>query len=160
MSELYENLLDFVISIIALLKVFLKLPQPLHNLTKKDQPWQWTTLEQHAFDTLKQMICLSPILIHADPEEKFQMETSASNYAYGAIPSQKGKDQKLHPVAFYLKSMSPAEWNYSISDRKALPIVKQLQHWRHWLEHTEHPVTIITDHHNLEYFRNPQALNW
>jgi hypothetical protein len=112
-------------------------------------------LEQHAFDTLKQMICLSPILIHANPEQKCQMETDASNYTYGAILSQKGKDQKLHPVIFYLKSMSPVEWNYSISDKEAIPIVKGLQHWRHWLECKEHLVTIITDHHNLEYFRTP-----
>jgi hypothetical protein len=106
------------------------------------------------------MICLSPILIHANPEQKFQMETDASNYAYGAILSQKGKNQKLHPVAFYSKSMSPAEQNYSISDKEALPIVKGLQHWRHCLECMEHLVMIITDHHNLEYFRTPQALNW
>jgi hypothetical protein len=137
------------------IKGFSEIAQPLHDLMKKDQPWKWTAVEQHAFETLKQMICLSPILIHADPMEKFQMETDASNYTYEAILSQKGKDQKLHPVAFYLKSMSPAERNYSISDKEALPIVKGLQHWRHWLECTEQPVTIITDHRNLEYFRTP-----
>jgi hypothetical protein len=73
--------------------------------------------------------------------------------------SQKGKEQQFHLVAFYSKSMSPAEQNYSISDKEALPIVKGLQHWRHWLERTKQPVTIVTDHRNLEYFQTPQALN-
>ena len=30
---------------------------------------------------------------------------------------------------------------------------------RHWLEGTKEPVRIITDHRNLEYFKNPHPLN-
>jgi len=83
------------------------------------------------------------------------METDASNYAYGTILSQKANDQKLHLVAFFSKSMNPAECNYSILDKEALPIVKGLQHWCHWLEHTPEPICIITDHRNLKYFKTP-----
>jgi CRISPR/Cas system CMR-associated protein Cmr5 small subunit len=83
------------------------------------------------------------------------METDTSNYAYGAILSQKADDGMYHPVAFFSKSMNPAEQNYRISDKEALAIIKALQHWHHWLENTEEPVEIITDHQNLEYFKNP-----
>ena len=99
------------------IRSFSEIARPLHDLTKKDQAWQWTELEQHAFQTLKDMICELLVLIHADPAKKFQMETDASNYAYGAILSQRAKDKKHHLVAFYLKSMTPAEWNYGISDK-------------------------------------------
>jgi hypothetical protein len=51
--------------------------------------------------------------------------------------------------------MTPAKRNYGISDKEALPILKGLQFWRHWLEGTKEPVRIITDHRNLEYFKNP-----
>ena len=141
------------------IKSFSEIARPLHDLTKKDHKWDWTPNCQHAFETLKEMVCQSPILIHADPTKRFQMETDASNYAYGAILSQKADDQKLHPVAFFSKSMNPAERNYGISDKEALPIVKGLQHWRHWLEHTPEPIRIITDHRNLEYFKTPRFLN-
>jgi len=88
------------------------------------------------------------------------METNASNYAYGAILSQKGTiDLKYHPIAFYSRSMNPAKWNYGISDKEALAIVKALQHWQHLLEGTEIPIEIITDHKNLEYFSRPRILN-
>jgi hypothetical protein len=102
--------------------------------------------EQYAFETLKRMICKSPVLIHADPMKKFQMETDASSYTYGAVLSQKADDGKHHPIAFYSKSMNPAERNYGISDKVALAIIKALQHWRHWLEGTKEPICIITDH--------------
>ena len=141
------------------IKSFSEIAQPLHDLTKVGQQWQWTDTKQHAFDTLKRMVCESPVLIHADPEKRFQMETDASSYAYGAILSQKATDNKHHPVAFYSKSMTLAERNYGIGDKEALPIVKGLQYWRHWLEGTKEPVRIITDHRNLEYFKDPQPLN-
>jgi len=115
--------------------------------------------EQYAFNTLKEMICQSPVLIHMDPTKKFQMEMDASNYAYGAVLSQKSEDQQFHPVAFYLKSMNPVEQNYGILDKEALPIVKGLQYWCHWLERTKEPVCIITNHHNLKYFKAPCFLN-
>jgi len=141
------------------IKSFSEIARPLHDLTKVGKLWQWTEIEQFAFDTLKRMVCESPVLIHADPDKKFQMETDASSYAYGAVLSQKAADKKHHPVAFYSKSMTPAERNYGISDKEALPIIKGLQFWRHWLEGTPEPVRIITDHRNLEYFKNPRALN-
>jgi len=88
------------------------------------------------------------------------VETNASNYAYGAILSQKGKeDQKQHLVAFFSKSMNPAERNYGISDKEALAIVKALQHWQHWLEGSKIPIETLTDHKNLEYFSKPRILN-
>ena len=76
-------------------KNFAEVARPLHDLTKQDQKWEWTHRHQHAFQTLKDIICASPVLIHADPNERFRVETDASNYAYGAVLSQKSKgDQK------------------------------------------------------------------
>src|SRR5258706_1698259 len=141
-------------------KNFAEVARPLHDLTKQDNKWEWGPRQQFAFQTLKDIICAAPVLIHPDPDERFRVETDASNYAYGAVLSQKGKeDQKQHPVAFFSKSMTPAERNYSIADKETLAIVKSLQHWRHWLEGTKLPIEILTDHKNLEYFTKPQILN-
>src|SRR5882757_1562386 len=85
------------------IKSFAEIARPLHDLTKVGQRWQWTDKEQHAFDMLKQMICKLPILMHADATKKFQVETNASSYAYGAVLLQKADDRKYHPVAFYSK---------------------------------------------------------
>jgi len=57
------------------------------------------------------------------------METDALDFAYGAVLSQRAEDSYYHPIAFFSKSMNPAERNYGISNKEALPIVKGLIHW-------------------------------
>ena len=64
----------------------------LHNLFQKDHKWQWTENEQTAFEILKWRVSQAPVLVHADPDRQFRMETDASNYAYGAVLSQKQAD--------------------------------------------------------------------
>ena len=34
-----------------------------------------------------------------------------------------------------------------------------LDHWQHYLQGTEHPVTLLTDYKNLTYFCQPQKLS-
>ena len=70
-----------------------------------------------------------------------------------------GVDGKLHPVAFYSRKFSAAEINYEIHDKELLAIVDSFQEWRHFLEGAAHPVTIYTDHKNLEYFMSARVLN-
>jgi hypothetical protein len=131
------------------LKNFSIVTRPLHDLDKKGIKWEWTKLQQQAFDQLKDLILSEPCLAHAKPERPFRMETDASGYAYGAALSQKQDDGKFHPVGFMSKSMAPAERNYDAYNREALGIVKPLQHWRYWLQGTKEPTEIITDHKNL-----------
>jgi hypothetical protein len=141
------------------IKGFAEVARPLHDLTWLDHKWQWGPLQQGSFQKLKDTIASTPVLIHANPDKPFCIETDASAYAYGAVLSQKSQDSQYHLVGFFSKSMTPPERNYGISDREALAVVRALQHWRHWLEGTRIPVEIITDHCNLEYFTKPKVLN-
>ena len=52
-----------------------------------------------------------------------------------------------------------AEHNYDIYDKEMLAIIRALEQWRHYLEGAKHPVQILTDHKNLEYFMTTQKLN-
>jgi len=53
----------------------------------------------------------------------FQIESDTSKYATGAVLSQLDSNGDRHPVAFYSKTFSPAEWNYDIHDRELLAII-------------------------------------
>lgn len=131
----------------------------LTKLTRKDIPFAWRQEQQRAFDTLKERFTTAPILVTFDPERPITVETDASDYAIGACLSQPDDNGKLHPVAFYSRSMSPAELNYDIHDKELLAIVAAFKQWKVYLEGPKHQVSILTDHKNLIYFTSTKVLN-
>jgi len=105
-------------------------------------------------------VTTAPVLVSPQDSEPFCIETDSSDFASGAILSQRlPREEKWHPVAFYSKSLSPVERNYEIHDKEMLAIIRVLEEWRHFLEGARHPVEIWTDHKNLEYFMTAKKLN-
>jgi hypothetical protein len=136
---------------------FTTLARPLHDLTKKDVPWQWHPEQQKAFDALKQKFCEEPILKVYDLELPTCVEVDASGFATGGILSQEGEDSLWHPVAYRSDSMSKEERNYEIYDREMLGLIRALEDWRHFLEGIDFEV--ITDHKNMEWWSMMRDLN-
>ena len=132
---------------------FSHVASPLHHLTKKAEPWQWTETEEAAFRALKLLIMSAPVLILPDQNAHFRLETNASGYVTGAILSQLRDDRKWHPISFTLKSLSPVECNYAIYDKELLSVIRGLEEWRHILEGTKHTIEILNDHRNLKIGR-------
>jgi hypothetical protein len=94
------------------IKGFADIARPLHKLTGA-VPWVWSKEQEEAFKGLKKALTTAPILIMPDEDEPFRIETDASDYAIGAVLSQKSLDDNLwHPVEFFSRAMSPAERNY------------------------------------------------
>ncbi|QRW10290.1 Retrotransposable element Tf2 protein [Ceratobasidium sp. AG-Ba] len=138
---------------------FSKIARPLHNLTKKDTKFEWTQECQQAFEEIKKRVSQDPVLIHPNPDKPFILETDASGIAIGAILSQRGEDGYLHPVAYLSKSYNNAQRNYDTANKELLAIVESLKHWRIYLEGTILPVTVFTDHRNLERWKNAETFN-
>ncbi|QRW23230.1 Retrotransposable element Tf2 protein [Rhizoctonia solani] len=132
---------------------------PLHNLTRKETPWSWGNLEEAAFQELKILVTKLPVLIHSNPGLPYYLETDASGVAMGAILSQQGPDNQLHPIAYMSKSFSGAEGNYNTHDKELLAIIKALEEWRIFLEATDKPIQVFTDHRNLEYWMQARTFN-
>jgi hypothetical protein len=83
----------------------------------------------------------------------------------GAILSQEGETnpqtKKLiqHPIAYYSFTFILAERNYDIYERELLAVLKSLENWGPHLAATETPVTVLTDHANLTFWKNPRKVN-
>ena len=141
------------------IKDFAKIAHPLHDLTKKDTPWRWDLQEQDAFDRLKKAFTSEPVLVMWTPDSETRVETDASGAATGGALLQKKEDGLWHPVAYRSESMTEAERNYEIYDRKMLAVIEGLKDWRNFLEGLPDPFEIITDHSNLEFWRTAQDLS-
>ena len=137
---------------------FSRVIRPLTRLVKKGVAWTWGDDQQAAFDELKARFSSAPVLAMPDLTRPFVVECDASDFATGAVLSQKGADDLLHPVAFYSKSLNDAERNYEIHDKELLAIIRALDEWRHYLEGAEHKLDIVSDHKNLLYFSDARRL--
>ena len=137
---------------------FSKSIRPLVNLTKKDTPFVWNEAYTKSFEDLKKRVTTASVLRHFDPKRQAILETDSSNYVLRGILSQYDGDEILHPVAFYSKSMIPAECNYHIYDKELLAIIRCFEHWRPELECTELPIQVFTDHQALKTFMENKEL--
>ncbi|KAB5587857.1 Retrotransposable element Tf2 [Ceratobasidium theobromae] len=138
---------------------FSSLARPLTYLTQKNQPWTWGEAQQAAFNAIKAEISKEPTLAHPNENKHYFLETDASGTAMGAVLSQWGEDGRLHPVAFMSSSFSSAEMNYDTHDKELQAIVQAFEDWRIFLEGTEQPVTVFTDHRNLECWKTARTIN-
>jgi transposase InsO family protein len=130
----------------------------LTKLTRKHSTFVFDEICRKAFDELKARLASAPLLYHFDSERQSMLETDASDAVVAGVFSQLGPDGDWHPVAYFSKTMLPAECNYSIHDKEMLAIVRSFEQWRAELEGTPVPIQIFSDHKALEYFMTTKAL--
>ena len=138
---------------------FSAITRPLIDLTKKGVPFNWGKEQDEAFIKLKEMFLSTPVIKMPDMTKPFFIMTDTSLTASGGILMQKDSNGDLHPCAYHSATFSPVERNYNIYDRELLAVIQALKEWRHYLTGIEHPVTVIMDHKNLGYFKQPQNLS-
>ena len=132
---------------------------PMTRLTRKNIGWLWSDDCQSAFDSLKSAFTSAPILSHYIPGAPLIVETDASDYAVAAILSTVASDGEVHPIAFHSRMLGTSELNYDTHDKELLAIFEAFTTWRHYLEGSETPVDVVTDHKNLEYFSTVRLLS-
>ncbi|QRV96825.1 Retrotransposable element Tf2 protein [Ceratobasidium sp. AG-Ba] len=138
---------------------FSRIARPLHELTEKETKFEWSQECQQAFEEIKKRGYENPMLIHPDSDKPFILKTDALGVAIGAILSQQGEDGYLHPIAYLSKSYNDAQRNCDTANKELLAIVESLKHWRIYLEGTILPITVFTDHRNLEQWKNAETFN-
>jgi hypothetical protein len=132
---------------------------PITRLTRKNTRFVWTEECSRSFESLKQVFTTAPVLWHFNYDREIIVETDASDYVSAGVLSQYDDDGILHPVAFFSKKHSPAEYNYEIYDKELMVIVRAFEEWRPELEGVLHPIQVLSDHKNLEYFMLTKLLN-
>ena len=104
-------------------KGYAEIVRPLTKLTKKDEPFIWTDECTQAIRKLKQIVSSDPVLKRLDHDRPFTLECDASQYALGAVLSQRNDKEKLQPMGYYSKTLIPAERNYDVYDQELLALV-------------------------------------
>ena len=140
-----------------------KIGRPLHNLTKKNQPFVWGKLQQKAFDELKKQLTKAPVLAYPNLQKEFQVYIDASYLGLGGILGQQDDDGKDHVVAYISRMLNKHELQYRATELECLGLWWAITQWHHYLYGNE--FTVYTDHHALIYaqkkgFNSRKFNNW
>lgn len=120
-----------------------ELAAPLYKLLKKDVDWHWNSECKKSFVSLKRELTNLPELAYPDSNLPYDMHCDASNVALGIVLVQGGR-----PVAYASRTLSPAEKNYSTTERECLAVFWGLVYMHCYV----HGATLVihTDHAALK----------
>jgi hypothetical protein len=128
-------------------------------LTKKTNLFLLAGQTAAGFQALKHAFTTALILQHFDTEKHIIFETDSSDYVSARIYSQYDNKGKLHPVPFYSWKITQAECNSERYDMELLAVIRTFEEWSTDLDGAAHPISVISDNENLEYFMSTKELN-
>lgn len=137
-------------------KDYAKIASPLNNLLKQGVDWTWGEKEEHAFQTLKETLTVSPVVATPDFSKEFTIETDASLLGLGACLTQ-WIDGKQRVIAFASRSLNKTERWWSATELECLAALFGITKFRRYVEGGR--FTLITDHACLKWLhsmKNPK----
>lgn len=122
---------------------------PLYEVVKilQNKPCKsefiWSEICEENFIKSKSVLANVTLLAYPIEDCQFNLMVDASNVAIGAA-LQQFDGEKMQPIAFFSKKLSPAEQKYATFDRELLAIYLAIKHFRYFLEGRE--FIVFTDH--------------
>jgi len=134
---------------------FSQIAAPLYALTG-NVDFIWTDKCDHAFEDLKKLISIAPILRGPNWDLSFQISSYASDTAIGAVLGQE-EDKNPYAIYYISKNLSPTELNYTMIEKEFLVVIHAVNKFRHYI--TGYPVVLYTDHSTIKYLANKPITN-
>jgi len=132
-----------------------KIATSLHELTRRNEKFEWTEERDQAFETLKKKIVTAPILAMSQDSQDFTLDVDASNWAVEAVLPQE-QDGLLRVISYASKTFRAAEQRYCITRKELAGMMFGLKHYRQYL--LGRKFSICTDHATLSYLLTAKDL--
>ncbi|GKD64001.1 putative reverse transcriptase domain-containing protein [Tanacetum coccineum] len=109
---------------------FSKISKSLTILTQKNKKYIWGDEQEMAFQTLKDKLCNTHVLVLPNGPEDFMIYCDASCQGLGCMLMQKGK-----VIAYASRQLRIHKKNYTTHDLKLGAVVFALKIWRHYFDY-------------------------
>jgi hypothetical protein len=126
--------------------------KPITSLLKNDTKFNWSSICNEAFEQLKVLLTIAPVLAQPDIEKPFDVYCDASGSGLGCVLIQEGQ-----VIAYASRQLRRHEEHYPTHDLELAVVVHALKIWRHYL--LGNICHIYTDHKSLKYIFTQSELN-
>ena len=128
--------------------------QPLNRLLCRNTPWKWSDECQDTFETLKERLASSEVLVHYDPALPLKLDCDASAYGVGAVLSHIFPDGEERPIAYASRTLTETERGYAQVEKEALSLVYGVKKYHQYLYGRK--FLLVTDHKPLLTILGPK----
>ena len=91
--------------------------KPLQKLLNKDAKFEWTDEGKDAFNSIKNAISMSPILISPDYSKEFEIFSFSSEDTIAGVLLQKNKEGQEKPITFMSRALQNSELKYTTMEK-------------------------------------------
>ncbi|XP_070614630.1 FK506-binding protein 15 isoform X1 [Erythrolamprus reginae] len=152
--------------------VFLKqkatVAEPLHRLLQKEARWTWGKIEREAFAQIKNLLTSKSVVVQYSASLPIRLTCDASPYGIGGVLAHVLPNQTEAPIAFFSRTMTSTERNYSQLDKEALALVAGVKKFHNYIFGRN--FELVTDHKPLlgllapnkptPPFMSPRLIRW
>ena len=144
------------------IKDFSKISRPLCTLLQKEMEFMFDEECMKAFNTLKEALISTPIIVPPNWSIPFEIMCDASDYAVGAVLGQR-MDKLPHAIYYASRTLNDAQLNYSTTEKELLAVVFALEKFRQYLVGAK--VVVYTDHAAIRFLMQkkdakPRLIRW
>lgn len=91
-------------------------------MAKGKAKFVWSIQCQTAFENVKSLLCVAPVLVAPQLDQPFKLEVDASLFGAGTVLLQE-REGVDRPVCYFSKKFSSYQLNHSVIEKEALALV-------------------------------------
>ena len=134
----------------------------LSNLLTQGVPFDFNDSCMKAFETLKEKLISTPVIVAPDWDLPFELMCDASDYAVGAVLGQRN-DKIFYAIYYASQILNEAQLNYATTEKELLTIVFAFDKFRPYL--IGNKVIVFTDQFAIKYLitkkdAKPRVIRW
>ena len=125
------------------IKNFSKISRPLCKLLEKDAKFEFDESCRSAFEEIKSILVITPIMATPDWSKDFEIMSDANDYVMGAVLGQR-TNKTFKAIYYSSKTFNKAQENYSTTEKEMLAMVFACEKFRPYklgsrvILHTDH----------------------
>jgi hypothetical protein len=147
-----EVSLDWLVTTVDSYQIFSKHVKPITSLLKNDTKFNWSLKCNEAFEQLKVLLTIAPVLAQPDIEKPFDVYCDTSGSGLGCVLIQEGR-----VIAYASRQLRRHGEHYPTHDLELVAVVHALKIWCHYL--LGNICHIYIDHKSLKYIFTQSELN-